>query len=220
VYSMSIEGETYLTGQKLKKIELKALDTQKLSLPLEFKFKKYMKVLKGRDSAVSHFSFELLLTTPDIKQEHIIIPLDKKMPLVTDIDVEVTHVKINKFGFNNTDLTAYIKIGNPNNVDLNLDHLHYIVKVDGQQWVDGHYTKLITLRKKATANFQFPIHLDTKKITKSAKDYLSGDKVQHYEILADFNVKLPDPTIKNIQMDVRNEGVLHLSKLLKGKSGN
>jgi len=213
-YSLFIEGQKYLNGEKIKKIELGPLDTQKINLPLTFNLKKFMKDFKGRDSAIFNFNVEVLISTPDIKKEHIVIPLHKKVPLITDINIEVNRVKINKLGLNNCELTAYVKAGNPNPVDLKANHLHYIVKVEGLQWADGVYEKTISLRKKSSIDLEFPIHLDTKKIAKSANDYLSGDKVQNYEIAADFNVKTPDPTLKNVKMDVKNSGILHLGKLI------
>lgn len=214
-YSLSIEGQKYLEGQKLSKIALKPQDTQKINLPLTFNLKKFMKDFKGRDSAVFNFNIEVLLSTPDIKQEHIIIPLHKKLPLIIDFNIEVSKVKINKLGLNNCELTAYILAGNPNAMDIKIDRLHYLIKVDGMQWADGYYKKEIFLHKKSSVNLQFPIHLDTKKIAKSANDYLSGEKVQNYDIAANFNLIVPDPVIKKIKMDAENKGILHLSKLLE-----
>jgi LEA14-like dessication related protein len=213
-YSLVIESKKYLEGEKYKKIALGPLDTQNINIPLVFKMGKFVKNLKGRDSAVFEFRFEFLLSTPDIKQEHITLLLNKSMPLIVDFDVAVEQVKINKLGFNNSDLTAYIKVGNPNNMDVNLDHLHYVLKVDGLQWVDGFYKKSIALRKKSSAYLALPIHLDTKKIGKSATDYLKGDKAQNYEIAAGFNLKTPDPMMKTVTMNVRNSGILHLAKLI------
>ena len=213
-YSLTIEGKKYLEGQKLKKIVLTPLDTQNITVPMVFKLGKYIKNLKGQDSAACELRVEFLLTTPDIKQEHITIPLKMKMPLITNFDVAMEKVKINKLGFNNTDLTAFVKVGNPNEMDVNLNNLHYILKVDGLLWVEGYYTKAIDLRKKSSVDLELPIHLDTKKIGKSASDYLKGDKIQNYEITADFNIKTPDPMMKIAKMDVRNGGVLHLAKLI------
>jgi len=80
---------------------------------------------------------------------------------------------------------------------------------------DGYHEKTISLHKKSSVDLEFPIHLDTKKIAKSAKDYLNGDKVQNYELAADFNIITPDPALKSIKMDVKNTGVLHIGKMIK-----
>jgi LEA14-like dessication related protein len=216
-YNLIIGDREYLHGRHIKNIELPAQQTRNINLPITFDFKKYARHFRGIDSALYKFEFEGLLSTPDIHQEHIIMPFEKKIPVVTDFKLDVQHITLNKFNFKEADLTASLNIGNPNATDFKADNLHWTLEVGGSKWAEGVYNKNITLRKKSAVHLELPLHIDIKKLDNSARDYLTGDKIQNYKIEANLNLKTNSPDMKEVKMDIQNSGVLHLKKLLKKK---
>jgi LEA14-like dessication related protein len=214
-YSLFIEGQKYMYGQRIKSLTLNPASTQKISLPLAFNYNKYVKNFTGRDSTLYKFEFECLISTLSFKQEHVVIPFEKKLPLVTKFNIAVDHMKIQKINFKTADLLVYLKIGNPNSVGFKADHFHYRLWVENLQWAEGDYSKSLTLRKKSTLDLELPIELDLKKLGKSAGDYLKGDKVQNYKAEVEFNLTADMKTLQKVQMSMQSEGVLHLGKALK-----
>jgi LEA14-like dessication related protein len=214
-YSLAIEGRQYVRGSRLKSTKMKALDTIEVNLPLTLDYKKMLAHLKGRDSAMHNFLFTFLLTTPDMKNGHFTLPLDRKLPLVTEFKVKLGGVKIDKLNFKEAHLTAKLTIGNPNATAFDVKKFYYQLKVEGNQWAEGYLPRAIHLDKKSSITLDVPVDLDFKKIKANVKEYFKGDKVQKYKLIAKFSMITKDPKMKEVSMYMQDEDVLHLKGLLK-----
>lgn len=123
---------------------------------------------------------------------------------------KVTGMQLTNINFDQVDLVFDLAVKNENPVPLKLAGMNYELKIENQSLVSGVSDQAIKIKANSTSAVQLPITLKFSDLKNLSSELWGKDKVS-YQLLSQFNVKLP--VIGNYVIPVSKEGELPVPKV-------
>lgn len=209
-YDLLLNGNSFLTGNQIRGIEIPSLGEEIIQLPVNLNFLDIYKTFQNLwDQGLSNyqmkfgFSFEMPILGV------IRIPVSKSgdFPLIKIPKISLEGLNIEKLSITNADMKLRLKVNNPNAFAMILKGGNYQLKLNNQNVFSGIMAdKDIQIGEKGDGIIELPISLDFLNVSKSVYQMLSGNKPLDYNLMGNFNLGTSLPLLEKADLPFEISG--------------
>ncbi len=209
-YDLLLNGNSFLTGNQFRGIEIPSLGEEIIQLPVNLNFIDIYKTFQNLwDQGLSNyqmkfgFSFEM----PVLGVIRIPVSKSGEFPLVKIPKISLQSLNIEKLNVTNADLKLKLKVSNPNAFAMILKGGNYQFKLNNQNVFSGMMSdKDIQIGEKSDGIIEVPISLDFLNVGKSVYQMLSGNRSLDYNLIGNLNLGTSLPLLEKAELPFELSG--------------
>ncbi|MGB9594911.1 MAG: LEA type 2 family protein [Candidatus Poribacteria bacterium] len=209
-YDLLLNGNSFLTGNQIRGIEIPSLGEETVQLPVNLNFFDIYKTFQNLwDQGLSNyqmkfgFSFEM----PVLGAIRIPVSKSGEFPLIKIPKISLQSLNIEKLNITNADMKLKLKVNNPNAFAMILKGGNYQLKLNNQNIFSGIMSdKNIQIGEKSDGIIEMPISLDFISVGKSVYQMLSGNKSIDYNLIGNFNLGTSLPLMEKADLPFEISG--------------
>ncbi|VAW51009.1 hypothetical protein MNBD_GAMMA05-2357 [hydrothermal vent metagenome] len=206
-YDLKVENQSLVSGTAAKAIKIKANSTSSVQLPITLKFED-LKNLPGelwsKDKIVYQLKSKFNINLPVIGNYAIPVTKKGEIPVPKVPEISIRDVKVKSISFISAELVARIEVNNPNDFDMGVSNLNYVLNINQQNWGQGEIKNTINIPKKGKGIVEIPLKLNLLSAGKSAYDVVTNKKPVEYQLKGNATINTALELLKtyNMPLDV------------------
>lgn len=214
-YGLSINGDSFLTGDQTEKITVEASDESIFQVPMTINFSDLYDVVSGvatKDEASYRFLSHLNFDIPILGETEIPVEKQGKLPMVKLPKLNVQDLTIDNISLSSADVNLKLRLDNPNGFGLNIDQLNYDLIINGSQWAVGKALQDVNIKEKGITELSIPISLNIGQIGRSAYQILSGSESVAYKLKGNFQFNALHKLLGTTDFDFNRTGKISINR--------
>jgi LEA14-like dessication related protein len=214
-YQLSVNDNSFLSGDQTKGIEIAAYADNKVALPLTLKLVDLYKTvtsLANQDTSAYQLNCGLTFDLPVLGATRIPISKTGSVPLPKIPSVSLGGIKLNSLNLNGANLELKLNVENSNAFSVLFNNLNYGLSVNGVNWVQGQTVKSFSLNEKKNQTLTLPITLNFLQIGSSVYQLLNSNKTLSFKLDGDLNLAVPNLGISPSTYSFDQSGETNLKK--------
>lgn len=209
-YDLLLNGNSFLTGNQTRGIEIPSLGEEVIQLPVNLNFLDIYKTFQNLwDQGLSNyqmkfgFSFEM----PVLGAIRIPVSKSGEFPLIKIPKISLQSLNIERLNITNAEMKLKLKVNNPNAFAMILKGGNYQLKLNDQSVFSGLMSdKNIQIGEKSEGIIEVPISLDFLNVGKSVYQMLSGNRSLDYNLIGNFNLGTSLPLLEEADLPFEISG--------------
>ncbi len=184
-YELLIEGNRFLDGDMAKAIQIDAMDSSSLEVPVAFGFRDLadtVQSLGAAEEAAYEVNLTLRFDLPVLGQISVPVHVDGTFPVVRVPTVRLKAVHLDSLSLSGADLRLELAVHNPNVFGLSINSLSYEFSVEGDPWVNGTAPRRQSIAPKQESVFSLPFTLRFLSLGRTVRTILMGQNSLQYEL--------------------------------------
>jgi len=208
-YRLAVDGRSVLQGDRKRRLELPAMDSTRLDVPLRLNFGDVAGVLgslAGRDRIDYEIELGLDVDVPVLGQRRVEAVTADSLPIPQRPDIALRSLRVTKLDVTGATVEATLGIDNPNGFALALDRLQWDLVVDGAALASGGSTAPLRVGPNGTGNLRIEINLDHGDIAGSLATLLGATRSVEYRLGALIEATAGDARMGSFEVPVEHRG--------------
>lgn len=184
-YELLIEGNQFLDGDISEAIQIDAMDSSSLKVPVAFGFRDLadtVRSLGDAEEAAYEVSLALRFDLPVLGQVSVPVRVDGTFPVVRVPTVRLEAVYLDSLSLSGADMRLELTMYNPNIFGLSIDSLSYEFSVEGNPWVSGTAPHRQAIAPKQESVLSLPFTLRFLSLGRTVRTTLLGQNSLQYEL--------------------------------------
>ena len=184
-YELLIEGNRFLDGDISEAIQIDAMDSSSLKVPVAFGFRDLVDTVQSlgdAEDAAYEVNLTLRFDLPVLGQISVPVHVDGTFPVVRVPTVRLKAVHLDSLSLAGADLRLELAVHNPNVFGLSINSLSNEFSVQGDPWVDGTAPRRQAIAAKQESVFSLPFTLRFLSLGRTVRNILLGQNSLQYEL--------------------------------------
>ena len=194
-------------------VSVAASDSSVVSLPVTLYQEKIDQVLQrveqnpSNDSLNLQFNAELFTDIP-FKDDPIDLSFSKKIYFVRQPQIVVKNVKVEKFGFDQSEVEMMIQVNNPNDLAFSFRQTDYEFSVDNESIANGRIQRATSVPAKDSTTFVVPFNVNLDEVGENVFNLLFKPKETGYEFSLSTSIQSDKAILNNSTLRISRSGKL------------
>ncbi len=184
-YELLIEGNRFLDGDISEAIQIDAMDSSSLKVPVAFGFRDLVDTVQSlgdAEEAAYEVNLTLRFDLPVLGPISVPVQADGTFPVVRVPTVRLKAVHLDSLSLAGADMRLELAVRNPNTFDLSINSLSYEFAVEGKPWVSGTAPRRQSVAAKQESVLSLPFTLRFLSLGRTVRTILLGQNSLQYEL--------------------------------------
>ena len=212
-YTLDINENTLLSGNRQEEVEIEASGSSIVQVPVVLNFSdvyNLAKSLRDSDEAQYAFSSSLTFDLPVLGETEVPVNRKGTIPLLKRPDIRIEDISVSDLGFSSAEVNIRLRFDNPNGFGINVNRLNYDLSINGDRWAEGTALEGVDIRSNGVTELDIPISLNISKIGMSAYRILTGSGAFDYQVEGNFDISPRHELLGRTTFDFDRGGRLSL----------
>lgn len=213
-YALKLQNTDFLSGTLEQSGRIEAGQTQKVTLPLTFRFADMVDLVKNSTADTFAYGLDaaMLFNIPLVGEVKLPVRTEGSLPIPKVPEIGLNAMDVDNVSLAGADILLKFEVKNPNVFDLVLGGFDYALGLNGQSVVSGKSAARQTLGAGKTGVVEIPVRLSFLEGGMALYNLLVGGGDLQYQL--DFNSILGSglPALQNVPFNTQKTGIVSLAR--------
>lgn len=212
-YNVYLEGVLVAESTYPKGISVAANDNSRINLPVSIYQDKINQVLqrveqnRANDSIRINMKADLYTDLP-LAPDPVELSISKLFYFVRQPQISVSNVRVDKFGFDQSEVEMLILVDNPNQFSFSFRQTDYEFRVDNERIAKGAIRKATNIVAQDSTTFIIPFQVNLDKVGENAFNLLFQPKSTGYNFSLSTRIDADNEVINDARIRISMSGKL------------